>query len=329
MKYKVTSEHPSIKSGLYLTRLSLDSNYFICDGLTSNNIHVIHVEDWLRKGWIKPIQETLTPGKYYAISTDKWMVHITSKHSGYGFNYKGEWFTLDNPEYEWGFLESMYEISKEQFYNRLLEYAKEKYPNGTLVRWPLWEKGKIYKVIKPYIGLDDNVIFAEVKDGENSKTITLLEDGLWIDIVKKPIHKCTDGQFIYEDTFIKNEVYVLKYPNGASIVRAEELEIEDLKLRTISDIANYYDFKYMYSLVNGWYLVDLVSFQPANKNQIKYLEKCEKKGIFIPLNKKNKFSKKDMISFAKYAKSYSNPKDVDECFEKWNNRRNQVDLLSL
>lgn len=255
MKYKVISEHPSIKSGLYLTRLSSDSNYFRCDGLTSNNIHVIHIEDWLRKGWIKPIQETLTPGKYYAISTDKWMVYITSKHSGYGFNHEGEWFTLDNPKYEWGFLESMYEITKEQFYNRLLEYAKEKYPHGTLVRWSLWAKGIIYKLIKPSIGLDDNVIFAEVKDGENSKTVTLFEDGLWIDII----------------------------PHDSELI------------------------------------LDLTHNPPKLSKRVKKMIKKYNK----------KFSKKDMISFAKYAKSYSNPKDVDECFEKWNNRRNQVDLLSL
>lgn len=195
-KYKVTSEHPFLKSGLILK-----GKHLFKIECYSTLFFNYEIKQWKKKGWVKKVNKKSFPevevkdGEFdpkifidkpkfkadcYYKTTDS-VVYIKSHNEWFGLS-NGEWYrnedlTCNIEGKEIMLIKGVQECSKEHYYNKLLKYAKKKYKKGSLVKWVSWSEPK--QIGELYIDIEDSTILS-VNSDEN---FIIYENNNWIPIV--------------------------------------------------------------------------------------------------------------------------------------------------
>lgn len=116
------------------------NSYCRLNWFRNNNYQVISFQEWLDLNdytfpeEIKPVDKPFEFNKWYKANTADGLFFIQSKNTGYGFrsNHVNYWFT-NNGDFEWN-INGVEPATDSEVKERLLSYAKEKYPVGTKVK---------------------------------------------------------------------------------------------------------------------------------------------------------------------------------------------------
>lgn len=223
--------------------------------------------------YLESLKPKLEVNKWYKDPNSNWLVFITSSRSGYGFDTDNKWF--ENVDSTWG-LKDIIPATDEEVRERLLKYAKENYPEGTKYKC-VNNNEKIYHnrdnfqfQIDKYIISDKN-IWSSIT---NSSGGWLYKDGKWAKIIEKPLFRDNNGKYRYKSDFEEGKVY--KVNTGYKynwVIRFSHFEGNTFKGSSCLSSDNYYDDKFTSSTVKSVLLI--------SKDEIQWLEACEKAGKFV------------------------------------------------
>ena len=143
-------------------------------------------------------------GRWYHGSKNK-LLFIAGKCSGYGFNTHGEWVNYGKDSYPWG-LTGWTPATDEEVKERLLSYAKENYPVGTVIEHPDNRLPKSYVTTESPYFYESRKFKIAIVGGDGTGLI--YADGKWAKIISKP--KKTDEKVQEFANIIKETINKLE-----------------------------------------------------------------------------------------------------------------------
>ena len=132
----------------------------------------------------KPVDKPFEFNKWYKF-LENGLVFITSETTGYGFNDKNQWFV--RTEGSWA-LEEMLPATSSEVSEKLIAYAKEKYPVGTVIKSALKNDPNPTETTVTSIGSLDKAAGRQIM-WNGSGVGFLFDDGRWAEIVSTPVEE--------------------------------------------------------------------------------------------------------------------------------------------
>lgn len=253
-----------------------------------SNYKYFHNERIAEK-YLDSLKPKLKEGNWYRIKKEKnntvhthnAIIRYSKDKRTYGFDFEGGWTNgFAGGEHPiWNDLDRISEVFDEEIKNILLDYAKENYPIGTKVGDAIYATSVSIQTIKGYH-------YVSNIDIDNNNISHLYSDGVWAEIIEKSLFEC-DGKFFYESDFVEGEIYWSNndfYSEG-HIWRYNRL----INNRVIYSSGIIWQPEGItYSTENRLNDQQFYNFRKATKEEIEWLEACEKAGKFISKEKASK-----------------------------------------
>lgn len=238
------------------------------------------------KKYFNSLHSKIEIGKWY--KKDDALMYCFDTNKAYGFNFSGCWRNGF-----WGFdrTEGWAIASDKEVEERLLGYAKEKFPKGTMVK-------TVEKVYGFYISYVSDIRYEPPKDlfGANiySNSANLYYEGKWAEIIEKPLLENEDGSFWYESDFADKKVYRVTLDDGGIWIHRCRLHGSNI-MSSYSDMRLDSSFFSANKYCHLAFIENVRSIQKATKEEVALLEACEKAGEFVQKKELSKSIKVNKI----------------------------------